>query len=435
MFRASLVTIFSLLLLLLVASFLFLFPFFPFFPHLNYLLGQSQPTSYLLLLQNDTEMRANGGFAGSYAKINLNFSHFDINFQDIYVPNGQLTGYVTPPAPIQAAFQHGTWELANADWEPDFPTAAKTIRWFFEKGGETNPDILATISVSTIKDILHLLGPISIQEYQATLDENNFYHFLQSKVETNFFPGSTQKKDTLTVIGKALKDKITHLNFIQYIQILNLIKRELNQQNILLNSTNKDFQNFLISHHFAGQIKPGPLDSYLLVETNLGANKANCCTETTTTHTISRVNSSYLHQVHVKINNKSDSANPNPPFTYSGHYLAYLRFYLPQDSFDLSLTPNQSSPSGGLSNIFFDNQVTIKDNLGFKEVGFFHITAAGTTSTIDLSYLTATGSADRPYQLDILKQNGQRRSPSLIQYQNRTFNTDLLTHFSIQDRP
>ena len=426
MFRASSLIILSSLLLLIVLISPLL-PLFPFLPQLNYLLGLKQPTSYLILLQNDTEMRANGGFAGSYAKLNLSFPRFELNFQDIYVPNGQLKGYVTPPAPIQAAFQHGSWELANADWEPDFPTAAKTIRWFFDKGGESNPDLLVTISVSTIKDLLKVLGPLNISEYNATLDEQNFYHFLQSKVETNFFPGSTQKKDTLSVIGKSLKNKITHLNLSQSYQILKLLSRELKQQNILLNSTNTAFQSLLQKHDFAGQLSPGPVDSYLFVQTNLGANKANCCTETITTHTVLKEDTTYRHQVRVEINNKSDAVNPNPPFTYSGHYLAYLRFYLPIDAKVVSLNPQQSSPSGGLSNIFFDNTVTTKDNLDFKEIGFFHITAAQTTSTIDLTYLTGEGSAQKPYELKLLKQHGLRRSPTTLKLLNRSYTTDLST--------
>ncbi|KKS31072.1 MAG: hypothetical protein UU94_C0019G0001, partial [Candidatus Collierbacteria bacterium GW2011_GWB2_42_12] len=114
----------------------------PYLPFTNYLLGINKPVSYLILLGNDAEMRANGGFAGSYAKLIANYPKFELSFQDIYVPNGQLKGYVTPPAPIQEAFKHGSWELANADWEPDFPTTATTLRWFMEKGGEINPDNL-----------------------------------------------------------------------------------------------------------------------------------------------------------------------------------------------------------------------------------------------------------------------------------------------------
>ena len=434
------ITITSILILLIIfLSYIAnnLLPFKPFLPYLNYLLGVDTPTSYIILLQNDNEMRANGGFAGSYATILLSTPkttsipkpNITLDFQDIYVPNGQLKGYVTPPKPIQDAFQHGTWELANADWEPDFPTAATTIRWFFEKGGVKNPDILATLSLSTIKKILNIVGPFKVSEYNAEITPENFYLFLQGQAENNFFPGSTQKKDALASVGKALKTKLSHLSIPQYIKIAQTIKQDINNQNILINSTNKDFQQFLVTQGYSGHITKDALDTYMLVETNLGANKANCCVVRKTTHTITKEANSYNHQVDLSITNQSPESNPNPPFSYSGHYVAYLRFLIPKDAYDININPMESSPSGGLKGVF-DKKIDITENLGFKQIGFFHITAAGTTSTVDLSYNTATGSALFPYQLSILKQHGMTSSPSIIHYNGQTTTTQLTSNFS-----
>ena len=87
-------------------------------PHLNYLLGFEKPINYFVLLQNNTEIRANGGFTGSYAVFNVDKGDFTYRFQDIYVPDGQITNHITPPDAIQEAFKHGTWYTANFDYEP-----------------------------------------------------------------------------------------------------------------------------------------------------------------------------------------------------------------------------------------------------------------------------------------------------------------------------
>src|SRR3989338_10689157 len=56
----------------LISEFLILnSEFKSFFPHLDYLLGTEKPTTYLVLLQNNHEMRANGGFFGSYAVVTI----------------------------------------------------------------------------------------------------------------------------------------------------------------------------------------------------------------------------------------------------------------------------------------------------------------------------------------------------------------------------
>ncbi len=340
--------------LLILSIFFYLsfrvFGFFkPFIPFTNYLLGIDKPITYLILLGNDTEIRANGGFAGSYTKITLsppviptepsraeespsiksvisgtdpesnptppvipdligNLNKFsksnpslNVSFQDIYVPNGQLQGHVTPPDPIQQAFGHGTWELANADWEPDFPTAAKDIRWFLEKGKEINPDILGIVNLTTIKKVLDVVGDFSVPEYKAQITPDNLYLFLQGKTEVGFFPGSTQKKDTLTAVGTAMIKKLKILPISKKIKIAKILYEDLSNQNIVANSLNPSFQNLLIEQKFAGAFSPAAFDNYALIETNLGANKANQFVTRSTTHKIT------------VIQGTDPEANPTPP--------------------------------------------------------------------------------------------------------------------------
>lgn len=413
---------------LIVVLYLIVAPLKPFLPYLNYLLGIGQPTTYLVLLQNDKEIRANGGFAGSYAKISMNLPKYDVSFQDIYVPNGQLKGHVTPPQPIQDSFKHGTWELANADYEPDFENAATSIRWFFEKGGEINPDILATISLSTIHDILKVTGPFNVSDYNANIDADNFYSFLQGKAETNFFPGSTQKKDALTSVGLAFKKKLHQLSLPQYLDIAKIILGNLRNSNILINSKNENFQKTLEAYHFAGQITPGPSDTFMLTELNLGANKANCCIERQTTHTLSKQGDLIHHRVEISIANLSTDSNPNPPFNYSGHYIAYVRIYIPKNVQNVNILPQSSLPkTGGDFGLPLD--VVNKENFGLKEIGFFLITAAGTQSSIDLSYDLPIDNS-KPYSLTILKQHGLISSPQTIIFQGKRTTTELNHDFN-----
>jgi hypothetical protein len=62
--------------------------------------------------------------------LTINCQPVDVRFHDIYTPTGQIQGHVEPPKPIQEAFQQGEWLLPNFDFSPDFPTSAKSFRWF-----------------------------------------------------------------------------------------------------------------------------------------------------------------------------------------------------------------------------------------------------------------------------------------------------------------
>lgn len=405
----------------------------PFFPYADYLLGSHKPTSYIVLLGNDTEMRANGGFVGSYAKVNMHFPQVDLDFQDIYVPDGQVKDHVPQPEPIQQAFGHGTWQLANADWEPDFPTASKALRWFFEKGKEINPDILAIINLSTIREIVDQVGPFRVPEYDSTITPENLYLFLQGKAEVGFFPGSTQKKDALYAVGHAFFKKIKSLPITKQIKIASLLYTELHRKNILVNSQNPDFQNFLLNQDYAGVLKSASEDTYSLVETNLGANKANQFVSRQTNHKIKVNAGSVHHEVILNFTNTSPEANPNPPFHYGGNYIAYLRFYIPASAKDIKIFTNDTqyfptiATTSAISTLPSTPVPSIQSKYNLTEVGFYHITFAGGQSKINLSYNTPLSLPE--YTLTILKQHGLKSSPQNIDINNKMYKTDLQTDF------
>jgi len=454
-FLLTILTILSVIIAITLSVYYFFKPFLPF---ADYILGITQPTSFLILLGNDTEMRANGGFAGSYAKITLSppvtryIPKISLDFQDIYVPDGQVKDYVQPPGPIQQAFGHGTWQLANADWEPDFPTSSKAIRWFFEKGKEINPDILAIINLSTIKEIVSIVDTFPVPEFNSTITPDNLYLFLQGKAEVGFFPGSTQKKDALYAVGQAFFKKIKTLPLSKKIKIAFVIYQDLTNKNIVLNSKDQDFQNLLHDQKYDGSFSAPSGDSYALIETNLGANKANAYLTRQTTHNINYLPdntspvipgtdpeyiqpNSISHQVSVKFHNSSPEAAPNPPFHYGGIYIAYLRFYIPKVAVNIAITQNNSpyfptATQSSTPTVIPDPSPypstpvpSITTKYGFTEIGFFHTTQAGGESSIGLTYELPTNTT--PYSLTILKQNGMRSSPQQITIDQKTLKTDL----------
>ena len=438
--------------------------FKPFLPHLFYFLGEEKPTSYLILLQNNYELRANGGFFGSYAILTTGCQlptancqlPFSIRFQDIYVPDGALVGHVDPPAPIQTAFKQGWFKLRDADWEPDFPTAATTIRWFLTKGNEINPDFLITLNLSTIEKIIAVLGDVYIPEYDLTLNHDNLYALLQNQSEIAAFDGSTQKKDVITAVGHAVIKKLSSLSgeagsgsAREFVQLARIVLDQLNHGNLLVNSTNEPVQKILEEKNWAGQLTtancqlPNCLtDTILLVETNLGANKANCCVERKTVHTISHSPYAISHLINLTLTNNSPLENPDPPRFYGGNYISYLRFYLPENAKNIRLTAQPTLPKtltqypkpfDGITNKDFEISNIKYPMSNSRMVGFFHLTAAGTKSAVQLSYdLPLYGRfTNRPYQLTLLKQHGLESSPQEINLFGKSSSTPLNSDYSL----
>ena len=256
----------------------------------NYLpkiLGKDKLKTYFILLQNNLELRPSGGFMGSYAKIKFkNGAMEKLTINDIYVPDGQLIGHVDPPWPIQTAFKQGWWKLRDSNWKPDFPESAKQIQWFFSKGNEEQSDGIIAINFLVVKDLLKIIGPLKILDYNYNINADNFYQITQNEVENNFFPGSTQKKDFLGAITKYLILKLEKTKENQLIQLIKVLKDNLNEKQILIAFNDFQLNQFFSQLNWNGEIKRKYKDSkdifadYIyLVDTNLGANKANCCVQ------------------------------------------------------------------------------------------------------------------------------------------------------------
>lgn len=412
---------------------LFLLPLFvltllarPYLQVVKILLGYPQSTSYLILLGNNTEMRANGGFAGSFVKATVTKGKPKFTFHDIYVPAGAIKDHINAPTPIETAFKHGTWNLANADWEPDFPTSAQNIRWFFEKADNTKVDQLVFLPLETIKYIVNILGPVTLDEYQTTVTPENFYHFLQTQAEYNFFPGSTQKKDALTALGNVYLKTIQKLPPQKLLKIGTKLITDIQSQNLLIHSQLPSVQSLLSAHNLDGSLHAGNQDTFLIVETNLGANKANCCTSTETSHKIYLTpdRKTIRHSVYISLTNASTDNHPNPPFGYSGDYLAYLRLYLPQFASNISVLQNETRRPN--SNLPQSDKIDKRIIYGLTEIGFFHFTSASTTSNIQLIYDLPTNIFDQHnYSLTLLKQNGMIASPQIIKIGQKYIFTKL----------
>ncbi len=408
-----------------------------FWPEKDYLLGKDEPVNFLVLLQNDNELRANGGFFGSYAVVTVDKAKASFEFQDIYVPDGQLEGHVKPPEPIQQAFKSGQWRLRDSDWSADFSVSAKQIRWFFEKGGEQRVENIVTLPLSIMKKIVTIMGPIEVDDYDREVTGENISLWLQNESEVDFFPGSTQKKDAINAAGKAVLNKFSEISWDKKLQIASLIIDELNHGNVLVNSEYHSVQSKLIDKDWAGTLSDKAWsnhadwinDEYLLIESNLGANKANCCVNRATVHQLIVDDDKVSHHVKVEFENQSVKENPKPPYFYGGNYIVYLRFYIPEQAInvDVKAAPSTIDRREGyppLLSLRETDNYKVEGNFGFKEISFFHTTAAGNQSWVEIDYDLYRNQANK-YRLKILKQHGVMQSKQEILIQGERHETNL----------
>ncbi len=104
------------------------------------LAGYPNEAKYLVLLQNNDELRPTGGFIGTYglwqAKDGeiISFKTHDIYHLDMPIQN-KIN--LAPPEPIRK-YLNDKWYMRDANWSPDWPTAANKINWFYQTESRLN---------------------------------------------------------------------------------------------------------------------------------------------------------------------------------------------------------------------------------------------------------------------------------------------------------
>ena len=265
---------------------------------------------YIVLLQNNTELRATGGFMGSYARLRFrNGTLQSTKFEDIYEPDGQLYGYVKPPEPLDRAFDHGNWKLRDSNWDPDFTVAGPQIAWFFGQGGES-VDGLVAINLITVQKILDVLE----------IPNKNLVNLAQTSAEIH-----KDKRGFLSTTAGEVLSNLKSQKYPRLLKLLRVVYQDLRNKQILLWAKDPEVQKVISQKYWDGGLGDYSYDYLYVVESNLGANKANCCVEREVVQEVSN-NSEKLT---IKYKNNNEFTNPMPPVFWGGDYINYLRVIIP----------------------------------------------------------------------------------------------------------
>ncbi len=243
------------------------------------LLGGNGPRKYLFLFQNNSEMRATGGFIGSYGLLDISNGHVKKFFIDgIFNPDGQLRDKIVPPVPIQKI--SAAWSMHDSNWFPDFPTSAQKAISFYEKTGGPTADGVISLTPTLMQKLLRITGSIEMPEYDVTLDADNFIELTQYKVEVDYDKQENKPKKILSDLAPLLLEKLLSSSDLAKLSATAQAFMEgLNEKHILLYSQEKELEELISAQGWAGKILPTEKDYVSVINTNINGFKTDAVVE------------------------------------------------------------------------------------------------------------------------------------------------------------
>ena len=292
---------------------------------------------YLIILQNNAELRSTGGFIGSYALAqikNLELENLDFN-TNIYKMDNAFTrsNFVKAPERLEQFLKGKSWELRDSNYDVSFPEAAEDITSFYEKESEDSIDGVVAINAKVIVDLLRLTGPLVVDGTEV--DAENFYDVTQFAVEKGYYlnpenwlanePKSFLKKLYPIVLEKAFKEN--KFGFIK------LISRELKEKQIMFYFKDEGLEQIAKEKHWAGQVYSdeelkgffqgdGPVDYLYVNANNYSGNKSSLSVKQKISYEVSNNKANLtLTRIH-----KGSNVWPDGPNN------SYIRILVPEGS-------------------------------------------------------------------------------------------------------
>lgn len=243
------------------------------------LIGFNEPKNYLILFQNNHELRPTGGFIGSYAILTMNNGKIDsLNIDDIYNPDGQLDVRnikVSPPKPIADFLAEDRLYIRNANWDPDFNESSKQIMELFNRIDGIELAGVISMDLHLVKSLINVTGPIYLAAFNEEITQENLYERTQFNSSYDYTEGSQQKRQFLTVLGSKLIESLFSVENEKLSMLMSTLLEGLNERHLQISLSSSQLSVLLNQNNWDGALVTTPGDYLQVVNANLGGTKAN----------------------------------------------------------------------------------------------------------------------------------------------------------------
>lgn len=402
----------------------------PLIKNLPIIFGLNKEKTYLILFQNDKELRATGGFLTSYAVFKVKDAKIKIEkSEDIYDLDNSISYH--PQAPREILTYHlgvNKFYLRDSNLSPDFPSSIKLFEELYKKSSKReNYNGIITIDTKILVDLLKIFGDTEVDGivFSAKTDKRCD---CPSAIYT-LFDIVDRPTPYLRENRKGILGRLMYVLFYKALgfspsrywgQLITQMLKNLEEKHILVYFSDQELQKAVEALNFAGRIRNYPSDYLHINNVNFAGAKSNMfVNEKIESETVKKGNKLY-RKLTITFSNPyphSDCNLERGGLCLNATLRNWIRIYVPQGSKLLSFNGSEK-------------KIEVYEDLG-KTVfeGFFRVTPLGLAKVI-IEYELPEKIGFDNYSLLIQKQPGTKDQQLVVKIDGQTiykglFNKDL----------
>ncbi len=241
------------------------------------------PKTYLLLAQNEDELRPTGGFITAAATLLIQDGQISsLRFQN----SGDLDNWERPypaaPWQLQQYMNSPVLIFRDANWFTDFRTAALYAEYLYSYTNEHSVDGVIAFDQQMLVMVLKATGPIEVEDAPYPIDANNVIAYMRSAKTPTAEDLASPDWNYKIFINRIVAALITRMfsGDISWEQLSATLVEGMNERHLVLQLDDSMLTSFLASHQWDGAVRPGNSDFLMVVDSNVGFNKTNAVVKT-----------------------------------------------------------------------------------------------------------------------------------------------------------
>lgn len=271
-------------------------------PQLPALLGMERPQTYLVLVQNNHELRATGGFIAAIGRITLDQGKLaEMDFADSYTVYRADGLYPPAPAAMQEYMNIPVLVMRDANWSPDLPTAAQVAEALYKSDTGIDIDGIVTVDLHAVRRFFAALGELQAPGFDTPLTGDNIeaqiVKLWERPAESDTAVGGDtqqelgewwiQRKEFIPRLAEAALTKLQGEDA-DYLALAAAVVDTLHTRAVQVWLENPDAAANLHAQGWDGALRPPPDRDFLaVIDTNMGYNKVNAAIERTLDYQVS----------------------------------------------------------------------------------------------------------------------------------------------------
>lgn len=236
---------------------------------------------FLVLFQNNMELRPGGGFIGSFGILKVKdgsvtsfASHDVVNF------DGRIPDTVPAPYPLPETLGVRSLKLRDSNVSPDWSVNAKAAEDFYKMGkGEEELDGVIGITTNVLSSFLSVVGPVEVPGYPGEYDAETGVLDLEYQVEQAFYKqGITrgERKSIMNLLGNIILERAKGLSFAGKYDLFKVVLDDLHKKDIQISFHDEALQDIVRSAGWSGEINRDWDGDYLMaVDSNMNSFKTD----------------------------------------------------------------------------------------------------------------------------------------------------------------